>query len=132
MAHIAYGRDEWSAKRAAAFIVAKLSVFHLLFTYLGAYQVPHMDSIMHFMGGYAMCFIGRLFTTRFWALCFGLAVGVGWEVLEYAAGDFLPFMAVPTDPVDTVQDLLAVGIGALIVLVLPRRITISLEASEEY
>lgn len=97
------------------------------FTYFLYWRIWWLDIPMHFFGGvWAATCAAWLLARRghqfslLWCLAFALAIGITWEVFEYAAG-----IAVPQYldyQVDTAKDLVMDATGAIFGWFLAKRL----------
>lgn len=118
---------------------AAIVVFVFLTLFLGSLRdfyerVPWWDTLLHFQSGILLGIAGfvliytlnerkneRLalspFFVSFFAACFSMAMGVIWEVYEFAVDSFFGFNMQRTGLPDTMQDLIVNTAGAVVVAV---------------
>lgn len=116
-----------------------IAIFVFLTLFLGSLndfyeRYAWWDTLLHFQSGILLGIIGFVliyllnrggvgklglspFFLAFFATCFSMAVGVVWEIYEYAADSFFGFNMQRTGLDDTMSDLIVNTVGALIVAV---------------
>lgn len=129
---IQFGGMKHSPLSQAIWFTGAVILIHAGLLFSGAYAIAHVDTVMHFLGGFAMALFGIAIhhgvsskhhsaTSPWWyhylfVVGFAMLIGVAWEFHEYIFDQTVHvWLNMPTSQIslaDTMKDFLFDWIGA--------------------